>query len=311
MLGSMLTNLLFVFGVSFLVGGLRWQVQELRITSGNVSVLMLLVAVAGSLLPAALSMSGQMQHKDSAKGMPSEDELLFCRVNAFVMVCMYIFYLLFQLGTHKEEFDDEENIVETPDNLLIMSPHFTSRHGRKKRAERNKLCLKWLSRDVQTQRQGYATVEAMEQGALNSKSRTSDEEIEMGGVITSDLSDSDESEEKKEGDGLFREKEGDGLFREPIGYISTSGSQSLPSLETGNRRRHRRVTVNKSFDTAEAGLGKDFTVQLRRSSEKPKSHDSNNQELNGELPSLPSTQEEHSARKFMPSLTLFSRCANF
>lgn len=295
MLGSMLTNLLFVFGVSCLVGGLRWQVQELRITSGNVSVLMLLVAVAGSLLPAALSMSGQMQHKDSAKGMPSEDELLFCRVNAFVMVCMYIFYLLFQLGTHKEEFDDEENIVETPDNLLIMSPHFTSRHGRKKRAERNKLCLKWLSRDVQTQRQGYATVEAMEQGALNSKSRTSDEEIEMGGVITSDLSDSDESEEKKEGDGLFREKEGDGLFREPIGYISTSGSQSLPSLETGNRRRHRRVTVNKSFDTAEAGLGKDFTVQLRRSSEKPKSHDSNNQELNGELPSLPSTQEEHSA----------------
>ena len=92
MLGSMLTNLLFVFGVSCLVGGLRWQVQELRITSGNVSVLMLLVAVAGSLLPAALSMSGQMQHKDSAKGMPSEDELLFCRVNAFVMVCMYILF---------------------------------------------------------------------------------------------------------------------------------------------------------------------------------------------------------------------------
>jgi len=32
MLGSMLTNLLFVFGISCMIGGFRWQVQELRIT---------------------------------------------------------------------------------------------------------------------------------------------------------------------------------------------------------------------------------------------------------------------------------------
>jgi hypothetical protein len=239
MLGSMLTNLLFVFGVSCLVGGLRWQVQELRITSGNVSVLMLLVATAGSLFPAALSMSGQMQSNDSPNGVPSEDELFFCRINAFVMIVMYMCYLLFQLGTHKAEFDEDENIVETPDNLLIMSPHFTSRHGRKKRAERNRFCLRWFGRgaeQAQVQRQGYATVELIERGG---KSRNSDNEFEKAAsskLVASDLSDSDESEDKG----------GDGLF---ITKTAPGDSRSLPS--TASRRRRKRANATKSFDTNE------------------------------------------------------------
>jgi len=149
MLGSMLTNLLFVFGMSCFLGGMRWQVQELRITSGNVSVGMLLVATAGSLLPAALALSGEMRSdhdEDEHEGVPSYSELAFCRINAVVMMLMYLCYLLFQLGTHKEEFDEEENIVETPDHLLLMTPHYTSRHGRrdKKRAKRNLFCLRYF-----------------------------------------------------------------------------------------------------------------------------------------------------------------------
>lgn len=159
MLGSMLTNLLFVFGVSCLVGGLRWQVQELRITSGNVSVGMLLVATAGSLLPAALAMTGQMRdNQANENGAPSFSELQFCRINAALMMVMYVLYLLFQLGTHKEEFDEDENVVETPEHLLLMTPHFTSRHGRKKRADRNRFCLKWLFRRDEEQPQ-YQSIE--------------------------------------------------------------------------------------------------------------------------------------------------------
>ena len=147
MLGSMLTNLLFVFGVSCLVGGMRWQVQELRITSGNVSVGLLLVATAGALLPAALAMSGEMRKvENTSEGVPSESELKFCRINAVVMMFMYLCYLLFQLGTHKEEFDEEENIVETPHHLLLMTPHFNTRQGnnRKARAKRNVFFLRYL-----------------------------------------------------------------------------------------------------------------------------------------------------------------------
>ncbi len=153
MLGSMLTNLLFVFGISCLIGGFRWQVQELRITSGNVNVGMLLLSTAGSLLPATLVLGGQLK-PDSTEGItvstdeefPSEAELQFCRVNAFIMIIMYGCYLIFQLGTHKEEFDEEENIVQTANaHDLHLSPHFTSRHGRQQKARRNVFCI-WLVR---------------------------------------------------------------------------------------------------------------------------------------------------------------------
>jgi Ca2+/H+ antiporter len=159
MLGSMLTNLLFVFGIGCLVGGLRWQVQELRITSGNVSVGMLLLSTAGSLLPATLVLGGQLRHSEDTTTVPqhiastpdsstnvimppSKEELQFCRVNAFVMMFMYACYLTFQLGTHKEEFDEEDNIVQTAsDNALYLSPHFTSRYGRQAKARRNLFCM--------------------------------------------------------------------------------------------------------------------------------------------------------------------------
>ena len=147
MLGSMLTNLLFVFGISCLVGGLRWQVQELRITSGNVSVGMLLLSTAGSLLPAGLVLTSQLRiDKEVDENLPSKEELQLCRFNAFVMVTMYICYLIFQLGTHKEEFDEEENIVESAaGNQLHLSPHFTSIHGRQKHARPNFFCMKLMS----------------------------------------------------------------------------------------------------------------------------------------------------------------------
>ena len=142
MLGSMLTNMILVFGISCVIGGLRWQVQELRITSGNVPVVMLLVATAGSLFPAALKLSGQYnlhhqgQYPDdtssstggkhissgasssqsAVQGTSSDDdddfvtpaELAFCRVNAVVMLLLYLCFLLFQLGTHKEEYDEDD-----------------------------------------------------------------------------------------------------------------------------------------------------------------------------------------------------------
>jgi len=78
--------------------------------------------------------------------LPSLEELQFCRVNAFVMIFMYACYLIFQLGTHKEEFDEEDNVVQTADaHALHLSPHFTSRHGRQQKARRNIFCI-WLVR---------------------------------------------------------------------------------------------------------------------------------------------------------------------
>jgi len=248
MLGSMLTNLLFVFGVSCLVGGLRWQVQELRITSGNVSVLMLLVATAGSLLPAALSMSGQMRHNDSSDGKPSWDELQFSRVNALIMILMYICYLMFQLGTHKEEFDEKENLVETPDNLLLMTPHFTSRHGRKKRAERNHFCLKCFGQDFPQKEkhgQGYSNLEKVEEGNIELMrplgSSLSVDKSDTG-LQGSDISSSDTDEEESSSKG--------GSISCTLNKIPTSvlDTRSSPSSSEYRRRHDKPQSSNHSFD---------------------------------------------------------------
>jgi Ca2+/Na+ antiporter len=139
MLGSMLSNLLFVFGLACLIGGIRWQVQELRITSGNVNVGLLLLSAAGSLLPAALILGNQIQGTtsdtdNSCTDVPTNEELKLSRVNAFILIVTYCCYLVFQLGTHKEEFDDDDNTVETPSrNHSNLSP--------KKNEKRNLFCL--------------------------------------------------------------------------------------------------------------------------------------------------------------------------
>lgn len=107
LLGSILTNLLFVFGVSCLVGGYKHSVQELRMTSGNVSIGMLFIATAGLLLPAALKMSNQEAFSlATSSGGITTTELQYSRINSLFMILIYVGYLFFQLHTHKEEYED-------------------------------------------------------------------------------------------------------------------------------------------------------------------------------------------------------------
>jgi hypothetical protein len=119
------------------------------------SVGMLLALTAGSLLPAALIMSGQIfqtdseedEQKDEDAYLPSSVELPFSRVNAAIMMFLYMAYLTLQIGTHKEEFDEEENVVETEQHLLVLTPHYVVRHhGRQRPAQRNLFCLKYCFR---------------------------------------------------------------------------------------------------------------------------------------------------------------------
>ena len=107
LLGSVLTNLLFVFGISCFIGGLRWQTQTLRITSGNVSIGMLLAACMGLVLPAALKLANESVAKSGENDATNESDVAFSRFNSIIMVFGYLCYLIFQLGSHKEEFEFE------------------------------------------------------------------------------------------------------------------------------------------------------------------------------------------------------------
>jgi Ca2+/H+ antiporter len=177
MLGSMLTNMLLVFGVACVIGGMRWQVQELRITSGNVSMVMLLVATAGSLFPAALVLSGQLSSGNAdVANIPSQEEITFCRVNSAVMFFLYLCYLVFQLGTHKEEFDDE----------ALVGPA-------SRRTRRNLFCQRLMGQAHTAYTGNKLNFEGQELSLL--KPRTSDRSLGDDSLGSSDDEDDHDEEE--------------------------------------------------------------------------------------------------------------------
>ncbi|KAG7347333.1 CaCA family calcium/proton antiporter [Nitzschia inconspicua] len=301
MLGSMLTNLLFVFGISCLVGGLRWQVQELRITSGNVSVGMLLLSTAGSLLPATLVLGGQLIQSEkgaisttgnAANAMmvpPSKEELQISRVNAFVMIFMYGCYLIFQLGTHKEEFDEEENIVQTAsDRSLHLSPHFTSLHGRQSKARRNVFCAGAMRRanalrscrllrggnssntNQRVQGEGWVAAPGLmtsgSGGDVEMATKHSDDQDDIFGLIPRNDSDDDsDDDDDDDSDVDSSSEEGNVLLPQNEALRNDSGSandyfseyaQEIPSSERDDSStRHRRLGSSGASNHQGGSLG--------------------------------------------------------
>ncbi|KAL9188370.1 hypothetical protein ACHAXT_006748 [Thalassiosira profunda] len=163
LLGSMLTNLLF----------------ELRIVTGNASIGMLMLAVAGMALPAALMLSDEMishegereyvdkngDGKSDINDGPTFSMVGFSRFNAVIMIVGYLLYLLFQLGSHSEEFEDlEEEEAEGESVHMNGTNHADEEEGhvrmpratapkRKKRARKNKFChrVMWGNRGLENE----------------------------------------------------------------------------------------------------------------------------------------------------------------
>jgi Ca2+/H+ antiporter len=261
MLGSILTNMMLVFGVACLVGGFRWQVQVLRLTSGNVSVVMLLVSTAGFLFPAALLLSGQFnsydQHKTSYEledYVPSQVEISFGRVNAAVMLILYLLFLLFTLGTHQSEFESE-----------TLQDHC------ERRAQRNLFCL----RRLQSVRDGVGSGflrRRQRSGAAAFDSVPMLELLSTGGgggpkLKTSTRGDSESSVSSSDGDMLGDGVAGasDGTGAVPAGANHDS-ADSRPGLL---KRSLSPADGRSSSEIAEEGLarvsfGSDTSTAVRR-----------------------------------------------
>jgi Ca2+:H+ antiporter len=142
MLGSILCNLLLVFGMSCLVGGLRWQVQDIRIVSGSVPIAFLFMSTAGVAFPAAIKISGQIADLDG-DGDIARELIGISRLNALFLMLAYMCYLFFQLGTHKDEFDDSTGQKGTY-SQECDSPRVGE--WRKRKARRNVFCRRFYSR---------------------------------------------------------------------------------------------------------------------------------------------------------------------
>ena len=120
LLGSMLTNMLLVFGAACFIGGMRWKRQSIEKTmsaSGNVNVGLLLLATAEFLIPSVLELeeSEPAAASQSSQQKASNDSVLnhfdrvrYSRIVATVALISYIGYIVLTLCTHHDEFDEED-----------------------------------------------------------------------------------------------------------------------------------------------------------------------------------------------------------
>ena len=104
MLGSILSNLLLVLGCAFVAGGYNRLQQTFNQTAAQTMSSLMLVSIISLLIPAAFVFS--------VPGSLSSDILNISRSSSIVLLAIYGFYLVFQLKTHHQFFEGEEEAIE-------------------------------------------------------------------------------------------------------------------------------------------------------------------------------------------------------
>jgi Ca2+:H+ antiporter len=99
--GPIVTNTLFILGASFLLGGLKHQVQEYNRVSARVQVALLFLATVALLIPSVIAQA------DLAPGAAFSHHLSVGL--ALLLMVAYGLGMLFSLKTHKEYFKSEDH----------------------------------------------------------------------------------------------------------------------------------------------------------------------------------------------------------
>ncbi|SCN58617.1 cation/H+ antiporter, putative [Plasmodium chabaudi adami] len=115
LLGSILSNLLLVLGMSFFAGGLYHHVQKFNEKGATCSTSLLLLSSLAITIPSVSSVTGNN----------NIDVLLkVSRITAVLIFITYCLFLLFQLYTHISLFQDKEMTEETPQLSVITGSLF-------------------------------------------------------------------------------------------------------------------------------------------------------------------------------------------
>jgi Ca2+:H+ antiporter len=99
--GAIVTNSLFMLGASFLIGGLRYHVQEYNRVAARLQAGLLFLATVALLIPSAVTAV------DSASTTTFVQSLSVGL--AVLLICTYGLGLVFSLKTHRELFGSEEH----------------------------------------------------------------------------------------------------------------------------------------------------------------------------------------------------------
>ena len=116
MLGSILSNILLVLGCCFIAGGFRYHEQSFNSTVASTMSSLMAVATASLIIPATLyaAMAGQKDSEDNI--------LVLSHGTAIILLLVYIMYLVFQLKTHSDLFDAENDAGEEEEEAALLSP---------------------------------------------------------------------------------------------------------------------------------------------------------------------------------------------
>ncbi len=124
MLGSILSNILLVLGCCFLAGGIKHHEQTFNKTVASTMSSLMTVASASLIIPATLYAALARSESNSEKTL-----LILSRGTAIILLILYVMYLVFQLRTHSDLFDERPDHEENGDadateqeEVHILSP---------------------------------------------------------------------------------------------------------------------------------------------------------------------------------------------
>lgn len=103
--GSIIGNLLFVLGLSILVGGLKREKQSFNVTAATASTSMLLISAIALVIPALFHLV------IPASRLAVVERSLSVSI-AVILLGLYVLSLLFSLKTHRHLYNDEEGEEE-------------------------------------------------------------------------------------------------------------------------------------------------------------------------------------------------------
>ncbi|KAK9425537.1 putative Sodium/calcium exchanger membrane region domain-containing protein [Seiridium unicorne] len=120
LIGSILSNLLLVLGMCFFFGGFGRQVQYFNKTVAQTSASLLALAIASNIIPTVFAEHANVDNTITSIELSNIASL--SRGTSVILLIVYIAYLVFQLKTHIEVFNEPSQKVERT--------HFRKKHSK-------------------------------------------------------------------------------------------------------------------------------------------------------------------------------------
>lgn len=119
LIGSILSNILLVLGMSFCAGGFYAAESSFQQTAAQASASIMTLGCITMAIPAAYQISGSVRdsEKDNLPGL-----LFISRGTSLILIFIYILYLVFQLKTHAFLFEAEETDQDGEEEEAKMTP---------------------------------------------------------------------------------------------------------------------------------------------------------------------------------------------